>query len=262
MKRLFPILLITLLFAACKPAWVRELECKNPLRDSTRYTSVYFRFDTIINNFEVSGILYPAYDDVHGWNGYENGVRLFFHSLKTDKEYIWSGWDEQCHCFRNIFMSKNVYDIYFTKGFNGFKDYYVFTYDTTPLPEPSNDLYPNAEYQFYDIDFDGDLELLINYYHGGPYSCTCYEVFEMTDSALVRKEVVNEPDIAWYSLDDHTEFDAKNKTITNNFYSGCCSWGEYFYRVDDKGDIYAVYSVHNTWDFDHEDIISDTTFVQ
>ena len=86
MKRLFPILLITLSFAACKPSWVRELERKNPLRDSTQYTSVYFRFDTIINDFEVSGILYPAYEDVHGWNGYENGVRLFFHSLKTDKE--------------------------------------------------------------------------------------------------------------------------------------------------------------------------------
>ena len=159
-------------------------------------------------------------------------------------------------------MSKNVYDIYFTKGFKGYSDYYVFTYDTTPLPEPSNKLYPNAEYQFYDVDFDGDLELLINYYHGGPYSCTCYEVFEITDTALVRKEPVNEPDISWFSLDDNTEFDAENKTITNNFYSGCCSWGEFFYRVDDNGDIYAVYSVHNSRNGDDDVFESDTTYIK
>lgn len=34
------------------------------------------------------------------------------------------------------------------------------------------------------------------------------------------------------------------------------------YRVDDKGDIYAVYSVHNTWGVDLEDLKSDTTFIR
>ena len=262
MKRLFPILLIALSLVSCKPSWVREMESKNPLKDSTQFTSVYFRFDTIINDFEVSGILYPQYDDFHGWSGYENGVRLFFHSLKSGKEYVWTDWNENAGCFRNIFMSKNVHDIYFTEGFNGFKDYYVFTYDTTPLPDPNNDLYPNAEYQFYDVDFDGDLELLINYYHGGPYSCTCYEIFEMTDTALVSKEPVNNPDKTWFSLDDNTELDAVNKTITNRFYSGCCEWGEFFYRVDDKGDIYELYKMHNTTDDNHEIIKSDTTYIQ
>lgn len=90
MRRFIPILIIALSFASCKPTWVRELESKNPFKNDTNYVSVYFHFDTIINDFEVSGILYPYYDEVHGWNGYENGVRLFFHSLKTDKEYVWT----------------------------------------------------------------------------------------------------------------------------------------------------------------------------
>ena len=259
---LFAIVAVCLAFASCKQTWVQELESKNPLRNDTNFTSVYFRFDTIINDFEVSGILYPWYDDFQGWNGYENGVRLFFHSLKTGKEYVWTDWHEHCHCFQNTFMSKNVYDIYFTEGFDGFHngDSYIFNYDTTPLKEPSNELYPNAEYQFYDVDFDGDLELLINYYHGGSYSCTCYEVFEITDTALVRKEPVNEPDVAWFSLDDNTVFDAENKTITLNFYSGCCERGEFFYRVDDEGDIHAVYSVHHYWNYKHDIDISDTTY--
>lgn len=264
MKHIIPILLITLSFAACKPTWVRDLESKNPMKDSTNYISVYFRFDTIINDFEVSGILYPTYDDVQGWSEYENGVRLFFHSLKTDKEYAWTDWDKNAHCFKNSFMSKNVYDIYYSDGFNGFKngDTYIFTYDTTPLPEPSNELYPNAEYQFYDIDFDGDLELLINYFHGGPYGCTCYEIFEISDTALVNKEPINDPNKTWFSLDDNTEFDAENKTITNKFHSGCYEWGEYCYRVDEKGDIYAIYSVHNYRNPQTDQVELDTTYMK
>ena len=31
--------------------WVQELAKKNPLKDSINITSVYFRFDTIINDF-------------------------------------------------------------------------------------------------------------------------------------------------------------------------------------------------------------------
>jgi hypothetical protein len=96
---------------------VQELESKNPLKDSTNYISVYFRFDTIINDFEVSGILYPYYSDKTGWSDIENGVRLFFYSHKTGKEYLWTDWDNSCSCFQNIFMSKNVYDtLYIPKG--------------------------------------------------------------------------------------------------------------------------------------------------
>jgi hypothetical protein len=37
--------------------WVQELAKKNPLKDSINITSVYFRFDTIINDFEVNYLL-------------------------------------------------------------------------------------------------------------------------------------------------------------------------------------------------------------
>lgn len=63
MKRLFPILLIALSACTHTNNWVQELENKNPLKDSTEYIRVFFRFDTIINDFEVSGILYPFYSE-------------------------------------------------------------------------------------------------------------------------------------------------------------------------------------------------------
>ena len=155
MKRIIPIFLI--FFSACtsnQQTWVQELEGKNPLKDSTNYISVYFRFDTIINDFEVSGILYPDYSPKTGWSEYENGVRLFFHSRKTGKEYIWTDWDESCSCFKNIFMSKNVYNIVHSEGFNGFKsgDTYIFHYNTTTAEYAQNPLFPYTEFQFYDAD--------------------------------------------------------------------------------------------------------------
>ena len=86
MKRLIPIFLIIL--SACtsyQQNWVQELENKNPLKDCADVISVYFRFDTIINDFEVSGILYPRPAENYGWEAHESGVRLFFHNLKTTK---------------------------------------------------------------------------------------------------------------------------------------------------------------------------------
>ena len=55
----FIIWFIALLCISCTPTWVHELEVKNMFKDSANIISVYFRFDTIINDFEVSGILYP-----------------------------------------------------------------------------------------------------------------------------------------------------------------------------------------------------------
>lgn len=157
--------------------WVSDLESKNPLKDSTNSISVYFRFDTIINDFEVSGILYPYYSEQYGWSMYENGVRLFFHSRNTSKEYIWTDFDETCQCFKNTFMSKNVFDIVTAQDFQGFKngDSFTFKYNAQQSAEPENPLLPNAEYQFYDIDFDGKDELLLNYYQAVRKVVLCQE---------------------------------------------------------------------------------------
>ena len=193
MKRLIPILLTVLSSCTCHNKWVQELESKNPLKDSTEYISVYFRFDTIINDFEVSGILYPNFSEEYGWSYAENGVRLFFRNLDTEKECVWTDWDAEVNNFKNTFMSKNIQDIVLSEDFKGFQDgdYYTFHYDTTTRKNPQNPLLPNAEYQFYDIDFDGEDELLLSYYHGGPKGCTAYEIYELTDTAIIKKEVVD-----------------------------------------------------------------------
>lgn len=242
-----------------KAQWVKELQQKNPLKDSTGLTSVYFRFDTIVNDFEVSGILYPSYLEKYGWNDSENGARIFFHSLETDKEYTWTDYDEKYHCFRTIFMSKNVADIVTAKGFQGFKngDSYIFRYDTTIYSNPDNPLLPYAEYQFYDADFDGEDELMLGFYRGGPHLCPCYEIYDLTDSGLVVKSA--DDGFGSFLLDSYSKFDSVNRTIANTIYCGV-SWGEYVYKANDEGQFYLLYHVSCESDSEHDTILCDTTF--
>ena len=248
MKKIFLCITILAAFVSCTPSWVRELESKNPLKDSTDYISVYFRFDTIVNGYEVSGILYPLYTEKYGWNDSENGVRLFFHDLKTGKEYVWTDWSEKYQTFDWLFMSQNVDNIVSNKKFKGFKngDSYIFTYNDFRYDGADNMLYPYAEYQFYDADFDGEDELLIGFYRGGPYCGTCYDIYDITDSALVRKK----PDDTAFIIDINTVFDSINKTIITYFHGGANIWGNYYYQVNEDGDFRRVKEVHHCFDIE------------
>lgn len=170
--------------------WVQELSQHNPFANDTNYISVYFRFDTIVNGYDVRGIYFPSYreenkhDRWHGWF-YESGVIMYFRNITTGKEYKFTDFDERCKSFKNIFMSKNVYDINTSEDFKGYKsgDAYIFHYDNT-------DDAIDAEFLFRDIDIDGEDELLIGYYRGGPYESNAYDMFEITDSALVDTKIM------------------------------------------------------------------------
>ena len=240
--------------------WVQELVKKNPLKDSANYTSVYFRFDTIINDFEVNGIFYPSYFPEYGWDAHENGVYLYFRSLKTGKEYYYTTWDDTCGCFSSHFMSINITNIVCDKPFDGFKngDAYIFRYNTTIDTTSDNSLLPYAEYQFYDADFDGEDELIIGSYVGGPHGSPCYDIYDMTDSRLVQKRADDGFSSFW--LDSDSEFDFENKQIRNTIYEGAYAWGEYIYNVNEEGQYHLLCHMYFVSDFDHNIQHSDTTF--
>ena len=240
--------------------WVQELAEKNPLKDSANDTGVYFRFDTIINDFEVNGIFYPSYFPEYGWDAHENGVYLYFHSLNTGKEYCYTTWDDTCGCFSSHFMSINITNIVCDKPFDGFKngDAYIFRYNTTIDTTSDNSLLPYAEYQFYDADFDGEEELIIGSYVGGPHGSPCYDIYDMTDSRLVQKRADDGFSSFW--LDSDSEFDSKNKQIRNTIYEGAYAWGEYIYNVNEEGQYHLLCHMYFVSDFDHNIQHSDTTF--
>ena len=230
------------------------------MKDSTNITGVYFRFDTIVNDFEVNGVFYPTYRQEHGWDDQENGVYLNFHSLKTGKDYCFTTWDVTCGCFSSYFMSKNITNLVYEKHFNGFKngDAYIFHYNTTTDTTSNNSLLPYAEYQFYDADFDGEDELIIGSYVGGPHGSPCYDIYDMTDSRLVQKRADDGFSSFW--LDSDSEFDSENKQIRNTIYEGAHAWGEYIYNVNEEGQYHLLCHMYFVSDFDHNIQHSDTTF--
>lgn len=240
--------------------WVQELAKKNPLKDSSNITSVYFRFDTIINDFEVNGIFYPSYFPEYGWDAHENGVYLYFRSLKTGKEYCYTIWNDTCGYFSSYFMSINISNIVCDKTFDGYKngDAYIFRYNTTIDTISDNSLLPYAEYQFYDADFDGEDELIIGSYVGGPHGSPCYEIYDMTDSGLFIKRADDGFSSFW--LDSDSEFDSENKQIRNTIYEGAYAWGEYIYNVNEEGQYHLLCHMYFVSDFDHNIVHSDTTF--
>lgn len=240
--------------------WVSDLENKNPFKDSTKYISVYFRFDTIINDFEVSGILYPAYAEKTGWDEWTNGARVFFRSRKTGHEYVWTDWSEKWHCFKQMFMSKNVHDIVNSEGFTGFKngDTYIFAYDTTPSIMPESPLFANAEYMFYDADFDGEDELLFNYYRGGPKGCLMCEIYEITDTALVLKYPMEYN--GWFTIDENTVFYPEKKMICKYSESGMFYWTDFYFGVDDDANYHFLYYVEHNLNSTNDSILTDTIY--
>ena len=235
-KLLLPILSIILLASSCtkqvntnapqkvssNSQWVQELMTKNPLKDSTNITSVY--------------------------------------SLKTGKEYCYTTWDGTCGCFSSHFMSINITNIVSDKRFCGYKngDAYIFRYNTTIDTTSDNSLLPYAEYQFYDADFDGEDELIIGSYVGGPHGSPCYAIYDMTDLGLVEKKAEGEN--GYFGIDTSTKFDAVNKTITSTIYVGAYAWGEYVYKVSEEGQCRLFCHMYFESDFDHNIIHSDTTY--
>ena len=112
--------------------------------------------------------------------------------------------------------------------------------------------------ELYDIDFDGEDELLLNYYHGGAKGGSAHEIYEMTDTELVRKEVIGEE--GYFALDGNTIINSEDKTITSFLWCSVSECGIYGYQVHDNGDIYSAYHIHNYVNPSNDSLISDTTY--
>ncbi len=71
---------------------------------------------------------------------------------------------------------------------------------------------------FFDVDFDGQDELIYVAYGQGHHGCTAFQVFELDGT-----EREDEP-FDW-SVDEYTEFDRREKSITVHQYGGLSDGG-------------------------------------
>ena len=246
-------------------SWVQELKQRNPLKDSANITCVYFCYDTIVNDYKASGIFYPIYqeeykNDIWGGWSYESGVYMIFHNVQTGKEFVfskmgkWISGDDYCE----YFLSKNIMDI-FSNSFKGFgkDDAYVFKYHNEKVCS-ENPLLLEADFQFADVDFDGEDELVICNHGGGPRGCNSFDFYDITADGLVKKKSVNE--FSWFAFDEYTKFDTINKSFIWHASESYCQWGEYIYQADENGDFKCLCHLSYFNDEDNNRLIVDTTY--
>lgn len=141
--------------------------------------------------------------------GCETGyISINFHNITTGKEFQYVNTEK--------FSSYHTDLITFADGFEGYKngDSYTIQYTSKPNPFEESPIDYYLPFQFYDIDFDGEKELLINHYYRGQQG-NDYKVFEITDSGLMAKDYP-----PFNCVDNTMMFDSQNKIITYYTHDG------------------------------------------
>lgn len=240
--------------------WKQELEqkslqLKSPYVDNPDLVRVYFTFDTIVNDYKVTGIFYPTVDDAKNHDG---GVFLLMRNVVTGKEYEWTNYDHKSQTFTSAFISKNICDLIEDSAFSGFKDgdSYVFIYhnehDTmrwAGYDEP--EIFPlksNAEFQFYDVDFDGRDELLISCYRCDLYRPKAFDVYELTNRGLKKRTM---------EINSFTRFDKNRNRTSTMAHNGPSQLILHEYESTGRGNLRLKW--HTTYQLDGNDIISSDT---
>ncbi len=155
------------------------------LKKSLSVTLVY---DTPISGYEVSGTFYPfdAYCETGQvelqFKPLDGGPVLVFSNVGKTEEEGHPEWPQK-------FSGRNLDHYVFSGKFDGFHDgdtlhwHYYSTQSKWYMDSP---LLYDAEFQFYDVDFDGQDEFLLN----GNYKGQCgnkYIVYEIVGSSFVPK---------------------------------------------------------------------------
>ena len=147
-------------------------------------------------------------------------ITINFRNISTGKEFQYVNNEK--------FSSYHTDLITFAEGFGGYKngDTYTIQYISKPSHFEESQIDYYLPFQFYDVDFDGEKELLISDYYQGQQG-NYYEVFEITDSGLEAKQYP-----PFNSVDNMMKFDSQNKIITFYTHSGAYfSCSMYFQKI-------------------------------
>ena len=186
-------------------------------------------YDGLVNEYHVAGDFYPftptsetgqvelRLAPVYGGN------TLFFSNVncfeKGNPEYPLK------------FTGRNIADYVFSESFSGFHngDTLICHYYDTKCPSFDSPLFYDAEFLFFDVDFDGEDEFLINDYYRGQCG-NHYTVYEISGNGFVLKD-----EYPFNYLTNETVFYPERKQIDIR---------------DDEGNFESVYLPLNAKPFD------------
>lgn len=161
-------------------------------------------YDKPIDGYEVTADWQP-FEVKDCETGY---ITINFRNVSTGKEFQYVNREKFSSYHTDLITSAENFDCY-KDG-----DVYHVEYVTKPSPFEESPIDYYLPFQFYDIDFDGEKELLINNYERGQQG-NGYDVFEITDAGLKEKSY---PPFNY--VDNMMKFDVQNKIITYYSHDG------------------------------------------
>ncbi len=198
--------------------------------------TVNIKYDRPVNGYMVTGEFFP-FDEQS-----ETGqVTLTFMSISGEQDFVFSNvgvYESSNPKFPTKFTGYNICEYIFANEATRFHDgdTLVFHYNTEPGLFKESPLYYYAEFQFFDVDFDGKDEFLVNDYYRGKGGNN-YDVYEITPKGLKKKGFK-----PFDRISNITAFDAKRKVITDVSHDGVF-YSEYTeYKIAPDGNSAKVLS--------------------
>ena len=174
--------------------------------------NVYFKYNQIVNGYEVTARWMPF--DKNSETGY---LVMNFRNTKNGQSFQYFETEKY-----NNFDTDNIT---FSDGFKGYHNGDIYYFDYL-LSESDKGLGYYSPFQFLDVDFDGEKELLINGWcqsRGG----NSYRAFKIKGNTI---QLIEYP--PFNTLQSDNEFDFRNKSIIVNAYNTAFNAVRIVYRLN------------------------------
>lgn len=198
--------------------------------------TVHIKYDKPINGYMVTGEFYPF--DAQSETGQ---VSLNFKSITGRQDFVFSNvgkFEDGNKTTPAKFTGYNICEYIFADENAHFHDgdTLVFHYNTKLGIFEESPLYYYAEFQFFDVDFDGKEEFLVSDYYRGKGG-NDYEVYEITPKGLKKKAFK-----PFGRITNITVFDAEKRVITDVIHDGVFSSEYTEYKISPDGNSAKVIS--------------------
>ena len=175
MKKLFQVISVLIIIVSCGTS------------SKNGETAIVLLYEEPISGYRVSGLFYPF--SVSSETGQ---VELTFIPTNGGNPLLFSNvgrFEDSNLDSPSKFTGKNICDYVFGERFDGYHngDTLICHYFDNPHPGFDSPLYYDAEFQFFDVDFDGEKEFLINDYYRGKCG-NQYTVYEIGPDGFVLKD--------------------------------------------------------------------------
>lgn len=212
------------------------LSCGSNNNKSNHPLTVHIKYDAPINGYQVDGDFLPF-----GPQTETGQVTLEFKSLTGGQDFVYTNVGESEVGYPENpakFTGYNIYEYIFADENARFHDgdTLTFHYNTEPGILKDSPLYYYAEFQFFDVDFDGVDEFLVNDYYRGRGGNN-YTVYEIGPEGLELKSFA-----PFDIITNSTKFDAERRVIIDEHHDGVFVSEHTEYKIAQDGNTATVIS--------------------